>query len=526
VFFRLKSQLPVVFVFQEVLKMKNRGLLLGFVGIMLLGACNNPFNTPEIPPENQVSKTGFGRVTILIAGEEAERTILPPTDFDHYKYTFTKDGETGGEEKEPDNNTKDTFTLEVGNYTVKVEAYMGTAGSYTLVASGESDKFTVPVSGNSDPVTVKLTLDTESTEKGKFTYTITYPADAKVEISLKKWSDNSSITVNGTTTDDTNNNNKKTTETLADLAAGSYLLTVKVTKGKDGYRKAGYVAAVHIYPLLTTTYDKTFTENDLLPNTVILATNSKGDAGNEEITNLDSNKYYYVLEGKTDKVIRYVKADGKLTEGTEDLGKIGKLTGTTTKITGLKNGETYEVKEATPFSVGDEVGKISKKIQYWDYKDKPDPDPDSDSNSFSNGTLSLPTIDNDDIEQFYGIDLGLDTDTTWEIMKFSDITDVIAKWDTWTDSRCSGTFDKDEADKGEASPFNSDIFGKTVGIYQYPDDDTLKPYYAPDWIAGTSHIYVPVTEGTTDFLIIERDKTTKNPTGDLYLFTVEVNPEP
>jgi len=35
-----------------------------------------------------------------------------------------------------------------------------------------------------------------------------------------------------------------------------------------------------------------------------------------------------------------------------------------------------------------------------------------------------------------------------------------------------------------------------------------------------SHIYAPIAEGSTDFLIIERDNS--GPTGDLYLFTVKV----
>ena len=495
--------------------MKNRGLLLGILGVMLFGACNNPFGTPE----NSPSKTGFGRVTILIAGEETGRTLWPSTDSLHYTYTFTQDNIT----KQPNSRNGDTFTLEPGSYKVTVDAYLNSTDN-NKVATGSKD-FTIVAGSNTQEVTVTLNPVDMNTGKGKFYYTVTYPADASLTITLEKWpvqtNTNKLATAEGTS--DSNNNTKTKTETVENLDAGSYLLTVKVTKGEGGYRKAGYVAAVHIYPSLTTKYENTFTEYDLLPNAVILK-GSVGTVGNEKITGLTSNNYYYVVVGEnSNKTTRYVTKDGTLTKDGDDLGKIDKLTGT--EIKGLTNGKTYEVHAVKAFNVGGN-GEISQKIQYWDYKEESKNKDPTKATSFTAGTLSLPEIEENDIEQFYGIDLGFkDINKKWEIMKFSNITKQINNWDDWTKeeegSRCSGKFDTTLVNSNDATAqFKPDIDNKKVGIYQYPDKEELKPYYAPEWIAGTSHIYAPIAEGSTDFLIIERDNS--GPTGDLYLFTVKV----
>jgi len=76
------------------------------------------------------------------------RTAFPHADFDSYVFTFIKEGTTSAE-LTPDNNGY--FTLEVGNYTVELQAFIDS----TLVTSGVSDQFTV-LEGDNDPVVVYL----------------------------------------------------------------------------------------------------------------------------------------------------------------------------------------------------------------------------------------------------------------------------------------------------------------------------------------------------------------------------------
>lgn len=73
---------------------------------------------------------------------------------------------------------------------------------------------------------------------------------------------------------------------------------------------------------------------------VILGEGSLGTAGNEKITGLTSGKRYKVTEGEE---IKYVKANGTLSDNKEDLGE---LEGT--EIIGLSNDITYKVEEYIP----------------------------------------------------------------------------------------------------------------------------------------------------------------------------------
>jgi len=236
---------------------KGRGLFaLLFVSCYLLSvlaACADLLEPPKMPVKND-----YGRVSIILTESDAasptKRTVLPSTVFDRYEYTFTKSGETDGEVKTPDNGS---FILEVGDYTVAVKAYIGDAESYTLAASGVSSQFIVG-SGNNTPVEVRLSrVDTE--EPGTFKYTITYPAGAAMEITLKKWPELTTISLSPENITLGNGNGQ--TQTLDDLEAGSYLLTVIIKQ--DG-KYAGKNEAVHIYPLNFTEYTKDFTASDLL----------------------------------------------------------------------------------------------------------------------------------------------------------------------------------------------------------------------------------------------------------------------
>lgn len=77
--------------------------------------------------------------------------------------------------------------------------------------------------------------------------------------------------------------------------------------------------------------------------TVVLATGSLGTADSTKITGLTAGKTYKISVGATSPVVKYVKADGSLSDTDTDAAA---LTGT--EIPGLTNGETYKVEEVTP----------------------------------------------------------------------------------------------------------------------------------------------------------------------------------
>ena len=256
-------------------------VLLVVVCAMLLTACNSSFDPEEV---HSPVESGYGRIKISFVGEEMSpymavsymaRTVFPSKGFDKYVYTFTnvdEEDETGepiGVEKEP--NNEGYFALEVGNYMVAVQAFIGGEEPYTLAATGESLEFTVGP-GDNEPVEVRLVMVDTEVQQGVFSYTITYPQDAEPEITLQKWSalnglDGVTLTDITLVHDDLTDDNV-ITGTLP-LEAGSYLLTVRMKKEE---LFAGISEAVQIYPLITTVFSKDFNDNDFLaviPPTII-----------------------------------------------------------------------------------------------------------------------------------------------------------------------------------------------------------------------------------------------------------------
>jgi len=249
---------------EQVINNKGRRIifcaLLAVICYLLFG-CANPF---EPPRQSAPLEAEYGRVSINFAGGR-ERTVLPAKVFDNYIYTFTKGSDTPFT-LDPD--TDDLFTLEVGEWRVDVKAYVGEIIPANLAATGTAD-FTV--SPGPDAAEVTVDLDAAETEDGfgTFTYTVKYPADTDIEITLKKLPgltpDVDLITNSDTVT---NGDSKVITGTAEDVPAGFYLLTVQISKGG---LHAGINEAVHIYPLLTTTYTAEFDEDDLLPTVVNIA---------------------------------------------------------------------------------------------------------------------------------------------------------------------------------------------------------------------------------------------------------------
>ena len=232
--------------------------LTAFACLMLLAACNNFLNPGEI---QSPAEKGYGRVSITFTGGAA-RTLLPPKVFSKYVYTFTKAGETTGSEKTPDANG--FFLLEIGNYTVQVQAFIGEAEPYILAANG-SGEFKV-IQGNNDPVRVDLSgVTTEA--KGTFGYNIRYPDGAAADITLEKFPGFEAVNLAPVT------GGNEIAEML-ELEAGSYLLTVRIDKN---WHYAGTIEAVHIYPSLLTEYKKDFNDQDLLAEPRSITITGLGD---------------------------------------------------------------------------------------------------------------------------------------------------------------------------------------------------------------------------------------------------------
>jgi uncharacterized repeat protein (TIGR02543 family) len=288
--------------------MKNKKYTIMFgialVCVTLFTTCSNVSDTSEI---HMPIKNGYGKISISFAGGEAApkiaRTVLPSTAFDKYVYTFTKAGETNGTEINPENDG--AFIIEVGNYMVAVQAYLGAAEPYILAASGVSEQFNVGPNNN-DPVLVSLS-GVATGEEGEFSFTINYPANAVAEISLQKLPELDEITL--APVDVAGGNGK--TQTLS-LEAGSYLLTILVSKDE---LYAGITEAIHIYPYLSTVYPKDFTDDDLLAPTAVTLNSITDNSNETQTTTALTLTFSQVIDGLTADDITFDGVSG-VTKGT------------------------------------------------------------------------------------------------------------------------------------------------------------------------------------------------------------------
>ena len=234
--------------------MKKLLVLLFTLVVLCLSACRqptgaayggHPAGNPAMPP----ALHGYGKISVRISDTpRTARTITPSMAFDSYTYTFTAEGKPPTE-KAPDKDG--FFTLEVGEYTVAVKAYIEVEGVAALAASGVSGAFTV---AEGDNQAVVVALAAVAAGAGEFSYIVTYPPDAIGEIALYSYPGMVDIGLSPSHVREVNG----LTEWL-ELEAGTYLLTVSV---KMGGRYAGITEAIHIAPFLATYYDRDFVEED------------------------------------------------------------------------------------------------------------------------------------------------------------------------------------------------------------------------------------------------------------------------
>jgi len=217
--------------------------LFTLFSFLFLFGCNDAF-----APQNGADAigAGYGRVSVSFTGGQA-RTAFPNKTFS-YAYTFTK-GEDVLDNEQPDGSG--FFTLEMGDWAVGVQAYVGEelaatgAGSFTLGSGAVAN------------ITINLEAASTSGGDGTFTYTIEYPEGITVTtFELINLLGSGDIDLTSTAEYAYTGTGVSAAETVP---AGVYLLTVRVDKG--GFA-AGICEAVHVYPLLDTEYSKVFEDGD------------------------------------------------------------------------------------------------------------------------------------------------------------------------------------------------------------------------------------------------------------------------
>jgi hypothetical protein len=229
---------------------------------LLLSGCAEVLN----PSAGQAAGTGTVRVLINGGNAAAARTVFPDFTGDlgattalYYKYWFAKNGGAAAE-KTPDAGSQ--FILEVGTYTLTVEAYTD-AGKTAKVGTGDgtvggNTSFAITAGPNATPITVTLE-PWSATTTGTFTYTITYPAGATLDTLTWAPAATPAVTVDLLITDTAVEHISVTTtsgstagaKTLA--APGNYVVRALLTDSAG--KIAGKEEVVRIYGGLNTVID-------------------------------------------------------------------------------------------------------------------------------------------------------------------------------------------------------------------------------------------------------------------------------
>jgi len=246
----------------------KRCIPLFIVVFGLLLCCRKPVGGPEQPV---LLESERGAVAIQFTGAEAEkaanaaeRSAFPSTVFDAYTYTFTKmaGGAPSGAAQAMVPSADGFFYLELGDWKVDVNAYVGAAIPANLAATGEKTFTVAPGTNN---ITVGL-VAAQSSGTGIFTFTVGVPSGTGiVRFNLTKLPDTA---VAFSSTPAISGNAISGTETLPD---GFYQLEIILSN--SGGLAAGVVEVVRIFPKITTEYTKTFTADDFSLRTITITYN-------------------------------------------------------------------------------------------------------------------------------------------------------------------------------------------------------------------------------------------------------------
>jgi predicted outer membrane repeat protein len=262
--------------------------LAAALGLLILGACANPF----INPRQKEAAIGAGTGLVRIwTGAGAERTALPVAAFDHYVYSFSYE-EEAERAIEPLEAGGDAFELEAGSWTVTVKAYAA-AGDTSLAATGNESFEVSP--GAETKVTVRL-IPVTSGGTGTLSYALTYPGGAAVnsftlirlgditEIDLESGATAASGSITGSTI----------------LDSGYYLAAASLTL--DGIQTAK-TEVVHIYQNLTTDLALEFNDQDFKAILVFSSADSGPGSLREAIANAPAGATIVLDLAEGDRVI-------------------------------------------------------------------------------------------------------------------------------------------------------------------------------------------------------------------------------
>jgi hypothetical protein len=266
---------------------KLTAFLSAALGLLLLAACANPF-APSSGRKEGAGGKGLVRVG---TGAGAARTALPGAVFDHYAYSFSRDG---GADQTPAPVTEGgfEFELESGNWTVTVNAY-AEAGEESLAATG-SENFTVSP-GEETEVVVKL-RPVLSAGVGTLSYTLSFPAGAEVMyFTLTRLGDD--------TAEDLIAGAEKNGENIRGekpVNAGYYLVSALLQKD---YVTAGRREVAHIYQNMTTGLSFAFDVNDFTATLVTSNADSGPGSLRDAVANTAANGAIVVRLPESNRVI-------------------------------------------------------------------------------------------------------------------------------------------------------------------------------------------------------------------------------
>ena len=245
---------------------KTNWLFVAFALMMLvLIGCSNALN--DSGEQDTSIPDGLGAIEVSFTQGSA-RTALPDvmaSSFNRIEYLFAKNGGTPAAIV-PQGTT---FFLEPGTYQLTVKAYMG-ATEDTLAAQGSST-FTI-TAGQSTAVTVTM-QPIASEGAGTFEFSMSYPAGITVETYTLSRIAGAEVHNLLNYSSATGSDPITRSGTLANVAAGYYLLQLSIKNGGGVY--AGKVEVVHIYRNLVTRAnlaDYTFNAGDFAGLTVSNAT--------------------------------------------------------------------------------------------------------------------------------------------------------------------------------------------------------------------------------------------------------------
>jgi hypothetical protein len=220
------------------------------MGLLLFSACMNPLGEKA---ETGDAPKNRGLVKIQVGS--GARTLRPgPGDFSRYALTFGGSFGASHVEELTEDTTK-TVELSAGAWTITATAYSGTGEAEKKAAEG-SVRVSVVAGETADAAITLSPYTGEGAAPGTLNYTVDYPpgiASGSITITGADGSE-----VPGGTIDDV-----ATVKTGSlSLAAGAYRLQIRLTD-RAGL-SAGSAEALHIYPGLITTLNRTFEPEDFV----------------------------------------------------------------------------------------------------------------------------------------------------------------------------------------------------------------------------------------------------------------------